>query len=90
MGDVAHLVAFADPDHVAEVVGDDAQVIAMIVDVGGEERAVAPAADDLLAPVRGLPIHFHVELVGLDQAGGSVRPSPTWARKKTNPWARVR
>ena len=91
MGHVAHLVALADPDHVAEVVGDDAQVIAMVVDVGREERAVAPAEDDLLAPVRGLPIHFHVELVGLDQARvARSDPPPTWARKKTNPWARVR
>jgi hypothetical protein len=45
MGDVAHLVAFADPDHVAEIVGDDAQVIAMIADAGGEERPVAPVVN---------------------------------------------
>ena len=57
---VAHLVALADPDHVAEVVGDDAEVVAVVVDVGGKEGAVAPAEDDLLAPVRGPPIHFHV------------------------------
>ena len=46
----------------------------MVVDVGGEERAVAPAEDDLLAPVGGLPIHFHVQLVGLDQPGRLGQP----------------
>jgi hypothetical protein len=52
MRHVPHLVALADPDDVAEIVGDDAQVVAVVVDVGREERAVAPAQDDLLAPVR--------------------------------------
>ena len=54
---------------VAEVVGDDPEVIAMVADVGGQEGAVAPAQDDLLAPVGCAPIHFHVELVRLDQPG---------------------
>ncbi len=67
MRHIAHLVALADPDVVAEVVGDDAEVVAMVVDVGGKERPVAPAKNDLLAPVRGPPIHFHPQLVGLDQ-----------------------
>ncbi len=66
---VTHLVTLADPDEVAEVVGDDAEVVAMVVDVGGQEGAVAPAQDDLLATVGGPPIHFHVELVRLDQPG---------------------
>ena len=57
---VADLVALADPDDVAEIVGDDAEVVAVVVDVGGEKGAVAPAENDLLAPVGGLPIHFHV------------------------------
>jgi hypothetical protein len=43
MNHIPHLVALTDPDDIAEVVGDDAQVIAMIVDVGGQEGAVAPA-----------------------------------------------
>ena len=66
---VPHLVALADPDQVAEVVGDDAEVVAVILDVGREKRAVAPAEDDLLAAVGCLPIHFHVQLVGLHQPG---------------------
>ncbi len=41
----------------------------MIFDVGGEEGPVAPPQDHLLAAVRCLPIHFHVQLVGLDQPG---------------------
>ena len=90
MRHVPDLVALADPDDVAEIVGDDAEVVAVVVDVGGQERAVAPAQDDLLAPVRGAPIHFHPQLVGLDQPGRlgqslahlrqeeheSVRPGP--------------
>ena len=42
-------------------------MIAVVLDVGGEIRAVAPAENDLLAPVGCLPIHFHGQLVGLDQ-----------------------
>ena len=64
---VAHFVAFTDADDIAEVVGDDAEVIAVVVDVGWQESAVAPAEDDLLAPIRCLPIHFDIELVGLHQ-----------------------
>ena len=66
---VSHLVALADPDHVAEVVGDDPEMVAMVLDVGGEERAVPPAEHHLLAAIGCLPIHFDVELVGLHQAG---------------------
>ena len=60
MGHVTHLIALPDPDHIAEVVGDDPEVVAMVVDIGGEEGAVAPAEDDLLAAVGALPIHFHL------------------------------
>ncbi len=67
MNHIAHLVTLTDADHVTEIVGDDAEMVAVVLDVGGEEGAVAPAEDDLLAPVGGLPIHFHVELIGLDQ-----------------------
>ena len=74
MRHVADFVALTDPDHVAEIVGDDAQMVAVVVDVGGKERAVAPAGDDLLAPVRGAPIHFHAQLVGLDQPGRLGQP----------------
>ena len=67
MDSIAHFVTLADPNEVAEVVGDDTEVIPVVVDVGGQEGAVAPAENDLLAPIGGPPIHFHVELVRLDQ-----------------------
>ncbi|OYV64864.1 MAG: hypothetical protein B7Z72_12765, partial [Gemmatimonadetes bacterium 21-71-4] len=38
---VAHLVAFPDADDVGEVVLDDPEVIAVVVDVGGQEQRVA-------------------------------------------------
>ena len=63
--DPSTLVTFADPDDVSEVVGDDAQVIAVVIDVRGQEGSVTPAEHDLLAAVGGLPIHFHVQLVRL-------------------------
>ena len=74
MRHVADLVAFADPDDVAEVVGDDAEVVTVVVDVGGQERPVAPAENHLLAPIRGAPIHFHPQLVGLDQPRRLAQP----------------
>ena len=69
MNGIANFVAFADSDQVAEVVGDDSQVVSMIVDVGGEEGAVPPAEDHLFAPAWRLPINLDVELIGLDQPG---------------------
>ena len=74
MDRVAHLVALADPDAVAEIVGDDTEVVAVVDDVGGQEGAVAPSQDDLLATVRCSPIHFHVELIRLDQTGRLGQP----------------
>ena len=82
MGHVAHLVALADADQVAEIVGDDAQVIAMVADVGGQEGPVAPAEDPLLALVRGAPIHFHLQLVGLHQARRLAQPFLADLREK--------
>ena len=40
----------------------------MVHDVGGQLGAVAPADDALLARARGFPVHFQLELVGLDEA----------------------
>ena len=62
---VAHLVAFAEPDDVGEVVLDDAEVIAVVVDVRRQQQRVAPADDALLAEVGRAPIDFQRELVGL-------------------------
>ena len=65
--DVAHLVALAEPDQVAEIVGDDGEMVAVIGDVGRQIAPFPPRCDSLLAPVRCLPIHFGLELVGLDE-----------------------
>ena len=61
------------------------EVVAVVVDVGGEERAVAPAEDDLLAPVRGPPIHFHAQLVGLDQPGRLGQPLADLRQEEDEP-----
>ena len=66
MRHVAHLVAVTEPDDRREVVLDDAEVVAMVVDVGGQQERVAPADDALLAAVRRAPIDFDHQLVGLD------------------------
>ena len=68
VGDVPHFVALTEPDGGAEVVLDDAQVVAVVIDVGGQLGAVAPAHDALLAGARGLPVHFQLELIRFDEA----------------------
>jgi hypothetical protein len=68
--------AKSNPNGVSEIVGDYSQVVAVVIDVGGQEPAVSPAQNDLLAAVRGLPIHFHVQLVGFDQPGRLGQPFP--------------
>src|SRR5438445_8010370 len=65
MRNVLNLVAFANPDDVSEVVLDDAEVIAMIVDVGGKEKRIATAHDALLAQIGRPPVDFQTQLVRL-------------------------
>jgi len=77
MGHVAHFVPLAEAHGATEIVLDDAEVVAVVGDVGGELGAVAPADDTLLAQLRRLPVHFQLELVGFHQPGGSVSPSPS-------------
>src|SRR3990172_5673229 len=67
VGDVPHLVPFPNTNAVPEPVRDDAQVVAMILDVGGQVAAVSPAHDPLLAPSRRFPVNFQGQLVGFDQ-----------------------
>ena len=69
MRHVAHLVAFAEPDDRREVVLDDAEVVAVVGDVGREQQRVAPPDDALLAQVGRAPIDFVHELVGLHDLG---------------------
>src|SRR3954462_12393390 len=66
MREVAHLVAFPDADHVPEIVLDDPEVVAVVVDVGGKEQCVAATHYSLLAQIGRAPIDFQPELVGFD------------------------
>src|SRR5437588_810584 len=65
MRNVLNLVAFANPDDVSEVVLDDAEVIAMIVDVGGKQQRITTAHDALLAQIGRPPVDFQTQLVRL-------------------------
>ena len=69
MRHVLLFVAVTEPDTLAESILHDAEVILMIHDVGRELGAVAPADDALLAGAGGLPVHFQLELVCLDETG---------------------
>ena len=74
MDRVTYFIALTDPDEIAEVVGDDSQVVAVIADIGGQESAVAPALNDLLAMVGRSPIHFHPELIRFDETRRLPQP----------------
>jgi hypothetical protein len=65
MRDIAHLVALTQPDDALEVVLDDAEVVAVIVDVGRQEQRIPPAHDALLAQVGSVPVDFQPQLVRL-------------------------
>src|SRR6266851_1126678 len=64
---VAHLIALAQSHRAPEVVLHDAEVIAVVVDIGGELGTIAPADDALLAEPGRLPVHFQLQLVRLDE-----------------------
>ena len=85
MRDVPHLVPLAQPHRGAEVVLDDAQVVAVVADVGGELGPVAPADDALLAESRRLPVHFQLQLVGLDEARRLGQPLAELSEEKEEP-----
>jgi hypothetical protein len=72
--DVAHLVAFTETDDRGKVVLDDAEVVAVVRDVGREEQRVPAADDALLAEVGRPPIDFVHELVGLHDLGRLGEP----------------
>src|SRR2546429_7341020 len=57
-------------------------MIAVVVDVGGELRLVAPPDHALLAARRGPPVHFQLQLVGLDEARRVRGCLPEEAEKK--------
>src|ERR1700674_281182 len=66
MRNVLNFVPLADSDDVSEVVLDDAEVVAVVVDVGGEEQRVAATHDSLLAQVGSTPIDFQPQLIRLN------------------------
>src|SRR6266513_5850796 len=65
MRNVLDLVALTDSDNVPEVVLDDAEVIAMVVDVGWQQQGVATSHDALLAQIGRSPVDFQTQLVRL-------------------------
>ena len=67
MRNVPHLVTLAQAHGRAEVVLDDAEVVAVVGDVGRQLCPVAPSDDALLAQSRRLPVHFQLQLVGFDE-----------------------
>ena len=85
VGDVAHFVAFAQPDRAAEVVLDDAEVIAMVIDVGGQLGAIAPSDDALLAELRRLPVHFQLQLVRFHESRRLGEPFAELAEEEEKP-----
>src|SRR5579885_2648928 len=82
---VAHLVPLAEADRRPEIVLDDAEVVAVVGDVGGELGLVAPADDALLAARGRLPVHFQLQLVGLDEARRLGEPFAEGAEKEEEP-----
>jgi hypothetical protein len=85
MGNIANFISFTDPDDIAEIVGDDAQVITMVTDVGRKKGAIAPTQYYLLAAIGCLPIHFHVELVGFDQSRSFTEPLSNLSQEEDEP-----
>src|SRR4051812_39043310 len=65
MRHIAHFVAFTDADDVAEVVLDDAEVVAVVVDVRRQQQSIATAHDALLAQIGRAPVDFQAQLVRL-------------------------
>ena len=66
MGNILHLITFADPDDVSEIVLDDSQVIAMVVDVRRKQQGVTSTHDALLAQIGSAPVDFQTQLIRLD------------------------
>ena len=71
---VANLVAFAKPYDAWEIVLDDPEVIAVIIDVGRQEKRIAAGGNQLLALVRSAPVDRKTELIGLDDSGRLGEP----------------
>ena len=66
---VAYLVAIAESDDLGEVVLDDTEMIAVVLDVRRQQQRVAPAEDQLLAVIWRAPVDFERNLVCLHHLG---------------------
>jgi hypothetical protein len=62
---VLYFVTLAQPNDCGKIVLNDAEVVAVILDVRGQQGGVPAAHDALLAEIRGAPVHLERELVGL-------------------------
>ena len=87
MRHVAHLIAVAEPNDLREVVLDDPEMIAMVLDVRREQQCIASTDDQLLAVIRSAPVDFERNLVRLYDLGRIGKPSPTCARNVRDPRA---
>src|SRR4051812_11951378 len=85
MRDVAHFVPFTEANRAAEVVLYDPEVIAVVVDVGGQLRANAPTDDALLAEPRSLPVHFQLQLIGLHEPRRLAEPFAELTEEEEKP-----
>src|SRR5690606_9953647 len=63
MDDIPHLIPVAEPQRGAEVVCHNAEVIAMVPNAVWKEGRITPRHNELLVPVRGLPVHFDLKFV---------------------------
>src|SRR5262249_32431126 len=61
---IAHFVALTEPDDVREIVLNDPEMIAMVVEICREQERITATDDPLLAEVGRTPIDFQRELVG--------------------------
>ena len=85
MRDVAHFVTLTEANRTPEVVLHDAEVIAMVVDVGGQLGAIAPTDDALLAEPRSLPVHFQLQLIGLHETRRLAEPFAELTEEEEKP-----
>src|SRR5687767_6763847 len=85
MRDIVDFVAVAEPDDAREIVLHDSEMIAVVVDVGRQKKRISASRDQLLALVRGLPIHFQRKLVSLDDAWRLSEPFPHLGEERQIP-----
>ena len=82
---VAHFVSLTQPDRASEIVLNDSEMIAVIVDVGGQLGAVTPADDALLAQARRLPVHFQLQLIRFHESRRLGEPFAELAEEEEKP-----